>query len=151
MRCSSFRMTVAPAALGAAGKAAAQNTPRASSAGARYKVVCQLSEGIDQAVHVIRNLRNHLNGTPSMKIMVVALGHDIDFLVEGIRDAQGHLFDIPVAALAGMGVRFHVCHNPLTVLKVPESKLLLEAKVVPTDVVEITRLQQEEGFTYIKP
>lgn len=100
-----------------------------------------LSEGIDQAVRAIGNLRNHLNGAPGTKIVVVALGHGIDFLVEGAKDAQGRPLDAPVAALASMGVEFRVCHNSLMAFKVPEDKLLLEAKVVPAGVVEITRLQ----------
>ncbi|MFS2107855.1 DsrE family protein [Ralstonia sp. Ralssp135] len=155
MRRSFFRVTAALAALGVAGKAAAQNAPRAggagAGAGARYKVVYQLSEGIDQAVRAIGNLRNHMNGAPGTKIVVVAFGHGIEFLVEGAKDAQGRTFDAPVAALASMGVEFRVCHNSLMAFKVPEDKLLLEAKVVPAGVVEITRLQQEEGFAYIKP
>ena len=110
-----------------------------------------MSEGIDQAVRAIGNLRNHLNGAPGTKIVVVAFGHGIEFLVEGAKDAQGRTFDAPVAALASMGVEFRVCHNSLMAFKVPEDKLLLEAKVVPAGVVEITRLQQEEGFAYIKP
>ena len=43
MRRSFFRVTAALAALGVAGKAAAQTAPRAGGAGARYKVVYQLS------------------------------------------------------------------------------------------------------------
>jgi len=111
----------------------------------------EFSRSIDQAVRAIGNLRNHLNGAPGTKIVVVALGHGIEFLVEGAKDAQGRPFDAPVAALASMGVEFRVCHNSLMAFKVPEDKLLLEAKVVPARVVEITRLQQEEGFAYLKP
>ncbi|MGF2509065.1 DsrE family protein, partial [Ralstonia pseudosolanacearum] len=84
-------------------------------------------------------------------IVVVALGRGIDFLVEGAKDDKGRPFDAPVAALAGMGVEFRVCHNSLAAFKVPEDKLLLEAKVVPAGVVEVTRLQQDEGFAYLKP
>jgi len=150
MRRSFFRVTAALAALGVAGKAAAaQQAPSAS--GARFKVVYQLSEGTDQAVRAMGNLRNHLNGAPGTKIVVVAFGRGIEFLIDGTKDAQGRTFDAPVAALAGMGVEFRVCHNSLMAFKVPEDKLLPEAKVVPAGVVEVTRLQQEEGFAYLKP
>lgn len=148
MRRSFFRVTAALAALGVAGKAAAQSAP---GVGKGYKVVYQLSEGIDQAVRAIGNLRNHLNGAPGTRIVVVAFGHGVEFLVEGAKDAQGRTFDAPVAALAGMGVEFRVCHNTLMAYKIPEPKLLMEAKVVPSGVVEVTRLQQEEGFAYLKP
>ncbi|AQW30364.1 DsrE family protein [Ralstonia syzygii subsp. celebesensis] len=152
MRRSFFRLTAALAALGVAGKASAQAaTPARGAAGGRYKVVYQISEGTEQAVRAIGNLRNHLNGAPGTRIVVVALGRGIDFLVEGAKDDKGRSFDAPVAALASMGVEFRVCHNSLAAFKVPEDKLLLEAKVVPAGVVEITRLQQDEGFAYLKP
>ncbi|AXV68007.1 DsrE family protein [Ralstonia pseudosolanacearum] len=152
MRRSFFRLTAALAALGVAGKASAQAAGQArGAAGGRCKVVYQISEGTEQAVRAIGNLRNHLNGAPGTRIVVVALGRGIDFLVEGAKDDKGRPFDAPVAALAGMGVEFRVCHNSLAAFKVPEDKLLLEAKVVPAGVVEVTRLQQDEGFAYLKP
>ncbi|ALF86641.1 MULTISPECIES: DsrE family protein [Ralstonia solanacearum species complex] len=152
MRRSFFRLTAALAALGVAGRASAQAAAQArGAAGGRYKVVYQISEGTEQAVRAIGNLRNHLNGAPGTRIVVVALGRGIDFLVEGAKDDKGRSFDAPVAALASMGVEFRVCHNSLAAFKVPEDKLLLEAKVVPAGVVEITRLQQDEGFAYLKP
>lgn len=150
MRRSFFRVTAALAALGLAGKAAAQDAPR-QGAGKGYKVVYQLSEGIDQAVRAISNLRNHLNGAPNTRIVVVAFGQGVEFLLEGAKDAQGRTFDAPVSALASRGVEFRVCHNTLMAHKIPESRLLMEAKVVPAGVVEVTRLQQEEGFAYLKP
>lgn len=103
MRRSFFRLTAALAALGVAGKASAQAAGQArGAAGGRYKVVYQISEGTEQAVRAIGNLRNHLNGAPGTRIVVVALGRGIDFLVEGAKDDKGRPFDAPVAALAGM-------------------------------------------------
>ncbi|MGG1950062.1 DsrE family protein [Ralstonia solanacearum] len=152
MRRNFFRLSAALAALGVAGRASAQAAAQTrGAAGGRYKVVYQISEGTEQAVRAIGNLRNHLNGAPGTRIVVVALGRGIDFLVEGAKDDKGRSFDAPVAALASMGVEFRVCHNSLAAFKVPEDKLLLEAKVVPAGVVEITRLQQDEGFAYLKP
>ncbi|AST33651.2 signal peptide protein [Ralstonia solanacearum] len=152
MRRSFFRLSAALAALGVVGRASAQAAAQTrGAAGGRYKVVYQISEGTEQAVRAIGNLRNHLNGAPGTRIVVVALGRGIDFLVEGAKDDKGRSFDAPVAALASMGVEFRVCHNSLAAFKVPEDKLLLEAKVVPAGVVEITRLQQDEGFAYLKP
>ncbi|NOV25599.1 hypothetical protein E5S69_19025 [Cupriavidus necator] len=153
MRRAFIRATAALAAIGLSAKAAAQSAPAASAAGkgGRVKVVYQLSEGVDQAVRAMGNLRNHLNGAPDTKIVVVAFGYGIDFLVEGAKDARGNTFDGPVGALASAGVEFRVCRNTLTARKIPESSLLMEAKVVPAGVVEIARLQAEEGYAYIKP
>ncbi|AQV95973.1 hypothetical protein BJN34_19050 [Cupriavidus necator] len=153
MRRAFIRASAALAAIGLSARAAAQATPAAASAGkgGRVKVVYQLSEGIDQAVRAMGNLRNHLNGAPGTRIVVVAFGYGVDFLVEGAKDARGNTFDGPVGALASAGVEFRVCRNTLTARKIPESSLLMEAKVVPAGVVEIARLQAEEGYAYIKP
>ncbi|SCU74438.1 conserved exported hypothetical protein [Cupriavidus necator] len=150
MRRAFIRASAALAAIGLSARAAAQAAPAAGKGG-RVKVVYQLSEGIDQAVRAMGNLRNHLNGAPGTKIVVVAFGYGIDFLVEGAKDARGNTFDGPVGALASAGVEFRVCRNTLTARKIAESSLLMEAKVVPAGVVEIARLQAEEGYAYIKP
>ncbi|UZN49584.1 DsrE family protein [Cupriavidus cauae] len=145
------KAAAALAAVGLGSRAAAQTAGAPRSGGGRHRVVYQLSEGNDQAVRAIGNLRNHLAGAPNTKIVVVALGYGVDFLVEGARDARGNTFDAAVGALAGMGVEFRVCRNTLTARQIPENKLLLEAKVVQAGVVEIARLQQDEGYAYIKP
>ena len=144
------KAAAALAAVGLGGRAAAQATGGRNDKGGR-RVVYQLSEGIDQAVRAMGNLRNHMAGAPDTKIVVVALGYGVDFLVEGARDSRGNTFDGPVGALSGMGVEFRVCRNTLTARRIPEDKLLLEAKVVQVGVVEITRLQFDEGYAYIKP
>lgn len=147
-----MRASAALAAIGLAAKAAAQTAPAAPAGkGGRVKVVYQLSEGIDQAVRAMGNLRNHLNGAPGTKIVVVAFGYGVDFLVEGAKDARGNTFDGAVAALASAGVEFRVCRNTLTARKISESSLLMESKIVPAGVVEIARLQFDEGYAYIKP
>lgn len=150
------KAAAALAAVGLGGRAAAQaagngSTGSSGDKGGRRRVVYQLSEGIDQAVRAMGNLRNHMAGAPDTKIVVVALGYGVDFLVEGARDGRGNTFDGPVGALASMGVEFRVCRNTLSARRIPEDKLLLEAKVVQAGVVEITRLQFDEGYAYIKP
>ena len=151
MRRAFIRASAALAAIGLAAKASAQSGQPAGGKGGRVKVVYQLSEGIDQAVRAMGNLRNHLNGAPGTKIVVVAFGYGIDFLVEGAKDARGNSFESPVGALAAEGVEFRVCRNTLSARKISESQLLMEAKVVQAGVVEIARLQAEEGYAYIKP
>ena len=152
MRRAFIRATAALAAICLTAKAAAaQQAPAAASGKGRVKVVYQLSEGIDQAVRAMSNLRNHLNGAPDTKIVVVAFGYGVDFLVEGAKDARGNTFEAPVAALASSGVEFRVCHNTLTARRISEQNLLMDAKIVPAGVVEIARLQFDEGYAYIKP
>ncbi|MGY8526571.1 DsrE family protein [Paracidovorax citrulli] len=149
------KAAAALAAVGLGTRATAQVTaqPAPEAAGQRrqVRVVYQLSEGIDQAVRAMGNLRNHLAGAPGTKIVVVALGYGVDFLVEGAKDSRGNTFDAPVGALASMGVEFRVCRNTLTARRIPEDKLLLETKIVQAGVVEIARLQFDESYAYIKP
>lgn len=151
MRRAFIRATAALAAIGLAAKAAAQAPAAAAGKGGRVKVVYQLSEGTDQAVRAMANLRNHLNAAPDTKIVVVAFGYGVDFIVEGARDARGNTFEAAVGALASSGVEFRVCRNTLMARKIPESSLLMEAKVVQAGVVEVAKLQFDEGYAYIKP
>jgi intracellular sulfur oxidation DsrE/DsrF family protein len=115
------------------------------------KVVYHMVDGIDQAGRGLANIRNHLREAPETKIVVVAHGEGINFLLDGARDRNGRLFDAQVAALASQGVEFRVCNNTLVARDISPSKLLLEAKVVPSGVVEVTRLQAREGYAYLRP
>jgi intracellular sulfur oxidation DsrE/DsrF family protein len=58
---------------------------------AEIKVVYHLSEGIPQASRAIGNIRNHLAADPKVKIVVVAHGLGIDFLLDG---ATFHHFNV---------------------------------------------------------
>jgi intracellular sulfur oxidation DsrE/DsrF family protein len=56
-----------------------------------------------------------------------------------------------VADLAGKGVQFRVCNNTLQTRNIDPSKVVMEAKVVPSGVAEVARLQAKEGYVYLKP
>lgn len=148
MRRSFLRRTLGAGLLmlGLAGGFAAQ-----ARAGDEIKVVYHLSDGNDQAVRALANIRNHLRAEPDTRIVVVALGDGIKFLLEGATDRNGKPFDAAVAALAAQGVDFRVCNNTLTAHGVPASKVVLEAKIVPSGVAEIARLQAKEGYVYLRP
>lgn len=115
------------------------------------KVVYHVSDGIEQAGRAIVNIRNHLQADPSSKIVVVTLSNGIDFLLEGAASKNGKPFEPMVAALASSGVEFRVCNNTLQGREIPSSRLMLEAKVIPSGVAEIARLQAREGYVYIRP
>ncbi len=117
----------------------------------QIKVVYHLADGIDQASRALANIRNHLKADPGTKIVVVALGDGIQFLLDGGTDRKGKPFDAAVGALASQGVEFRVCGNTLAAHNLPPSSVLLEAKVVPSGVAEIARLQAKEGFVYLRP
>lgn len=117
----------------------------------RTKVVYHMVDGIDQASRGLGNIRNHLRADPQAKIVVVALGDGIKFLLNDARERNGKPFDAAVAALAEQGVEFRICNNTLTAHDVPVSQVVPTAKLVQAGVAEIARLQAREGFVYIRP
>jgi intracellular sulfur oxidation DsrE/DsrF family protein len=123
----------------------------AARAAEPIKVVYHLSEGIPQASRAIGNIRNHLAADPSAKIVVVTHGLGIDFLLEGATNQQDQPFAGAVADLASKGVEFRVCNNTLVARKIDPSKLVPEAKIVPSGVAEVAKLQAREGFVYLRP
>ena len=123
----------------------------AGAALAQVKVVYHLSEGIPQASRALGNIRNHLAADPTAKIVVVSHGAGIDFMLDGANPTQGQPFAGSVSDLANKGVEFRVCNNTLVSRKISADKLLMEAKVVPSGVAEVARLQAKEGFVYLHP
>ncbi|HJV87175.1 MAG TPA: DsrE family protein [Noviherbaspirillum sp.] len=121
------------------------------SAEERIKVVYHIVDGLDQAARALANIRNHLRAEPGVQIVVVANGNGIKFLLKGAQDRDGKPFDAAVRALAEQGVEFRACRNTMTAHEIPESDLLPEAKLVPSGVAEVARLQAREGFVYLRP
>lgn len=118
---------------------------------AQIKVVYHLNEGIPQASRAIGNIRNHLAADPTAKIVVVTHGAGIDFLLEGATNTQKQPFAGSISDLANQGVEFRVCNNTLVSRNIPADKVVMEAKVVPSGVAEVARLQAKEGFVYLRP
>jgi intracellular sulfur oxidation DsrE/DsrF family protein len=118
---------------------------------ADIKVVYHMSEGIAQASRAINNIRNHLAADPAARIVVVTHGQGIDFLLDGATNQTQQPFAGSVSDLVAQGVEFRVCNNTLVSRKISADKLLLEAKVVPSGVAEVAKLQAREGFVYLRP
>ena len=123
----------------------------AGAAFAQIKVVYHLSEGIPQASRAMGNIRNHLAADPTAKIVVVTHGAGIDFLLDGAVNAQKQPFTGSISDLANKGVEFRVCNNTLVSRNIPADKVAMEAKIVPSGVAEVARLQAKEGFVYLHP
>lgn len=123
----------------------------AEAAPAVVKVVYHLSEGIPQAARAMGNIRNHLSADPTAKIVVVTHGAGIDFLLDGAESAPGKPFTGSIGELAGRGVEFRVCNNTLVARQISPDKLAMEAKIVPSGVAEVARLQAKEGYAYLRP
>ena len=117
---------------------------------AQEKVVYHFDSGYEQGTNGIRNMNNHLEADPRAKIVAVAHAAGVDFLMEDAKDALG-LFDARVQDLMGKGVKFQVCEITLRVRKLKRDQFIIGVDFVPSGVVQITHLQQKEGYAYLKP
>lgn len=123
----------------------------ATPGGGEDKVVYHFSEGLEQASNGLRNVRNHLSVNPKARIVVVAHSRGVDFLMKGAKDRDGNPYETAVEQLKLKGVRFDVCEITLRSRKLSKDQFIAEATYVPSGVAEITRLQQREGYAYLKP
>ena len=115
------------------------------------KVVYHFSDGLPQASNGLRNIRNHLEVNPSAHIIVVSHARGVDFLMKGTKDPNGNLYEDLVEQLRMRGVEFDVCEITLRNRKLTKDQFIPEIKYVPSGVAEVTRLQQREGYAYLKP
>jgi uncharacterized protein len=122
----------------------------AAGASAQDKVVYHFDGGPEQATKGLRNIFNHLEVDPKAKIVAVAHADGVDFLMEGAKDRLGP-FDARVQELIGRGVKFEVCEITLRNRKLKKEQFILGVDYVPSGVVQITHLQQKEGYAYLKP
>jgi len=115
------------------------------------KVVYHFSDGLEQAGNGLRYMRNQLEVDPEAKIVAVAHAAGVDFLLKGARDKNGNKYEDRVERLALGGVRFEVCEITLRERRLSKAQFIDYATFVPSGVAEIVRLQQREGYAYLKP
>ncbi len=115
------------------------------------KVVYHLNEGLPQASNGLRNIRNHLEGNPKAQIIVVAHALGVDYLMKGKKDANGNPYETIVQDLKSQGVKFDICEITLRNRNLTKDQFIDDADYVPSGVAEIARLQQREGYAYLRP
>ena len=115
------------------------------------KVVYHVNDGFAQATNGLRNIGNHLEVNPHAKIVVVTHAQGVDFLMKGAKDKNGAKYEDLVEQLKQRGVQFDVCEITLRNRSLKKDQFIPDASFVPSGVAEITRLQQKEGFAYLKP
>jgi intracellular sulfur oxidation DsrE/DsrF family protein len=123
----------------------------AAAPGDPVKVVYHLNEGLDQATQGMRNIRNHLTADPKAKIVVIAHADGIKFLLKDAKDKNGNPYEVTVQDLVSKGVEFRACAFTLQSRNIDPKMIIEEAKLVPSGVAEVARLQAQEGFVYLKP
>jgi intracellular sulfur oxidation DsrE/DsrF family protein len=115
------------------------------------KVVYHFSSGLEQASDGLRNIRNHLEVNPQAQIVVVAHARGVDYLMKGAKDKTGNPYETAVEQLKMQGVRFDVCEITLRNRSLSRDQFIADADFVPSGVAEIARLQQREGYAYLRP
>jgi intracellular sulfur oxidation DsrE/DsrF family protein len=138
-----MRAFLAALALAAASAFAASGDP--------IKAVYHVTDGVDKAPQLIRNIRNHHNADPSAKLVVVTHALGVDFLMRDAKDPNGNPFEVAVQDLVSQGVEFRVCEFTLKSRNIDKSRMIDEVKYVPSGIAEVARLQAKEGYTYLKP
>jgi intracellular sulfur oxidation DsrE/DsrF family protein len=122
----------------------------ATAAQKEEKVVYHVNDA-SNATAALKNIRNHLDASPKATIVLVAHGPGIDFLLDGAIDKNGTPYEVVVRELVRRGVSFRVCNNTLQGRNIDRQRVLPEAVIVPSGVAELSRLQWQEGYVYIKP
>lgn len=115
------------------------------------KAVYHVNLGLEQAADALRNIGNHLTADPTAKIVVVSHAKGIDFLLPDAKDKNGNAFASRVEDLTLKGVEFRVCNFTLESRKIDPKTVHPDARIVPSGVAEVAKLQSREGFSYVKP
>lgn len=122
------------------------NAPQRAGTG---KVVYHITNS-GNASAALRTLRNHLEASPRTKVVVVAHNEGVDFLLRGARDESGELYQSVVHQFRERGVEFRVCNNTLVRRKIDAQGIVPDASLVPSGIAEIGRLQESEGYAYMR-
>ncbi len=145
------RLLLASAALLLASACATGPSSAPAGSAGQEKVVYHLNQGNEQASDGLRNIRNQLEVNPNAKIVVVTHARGVDFLMKGAEDKNKNPYNAAVETLVQQGVEFRVCEITLKNRNLKKEQFIPEAKFVPSGVGEVTRLQQREGYAYLKP
>jgi len=73
------------------------------------------------------------------------------FMMKGVADRNGNKYEDLVEQLVQRGVQFDVCEITLRNRKLSRDQFISYSTFVPSGVAEITRLQQREGYAYLRP
>lgn len=119
------------------------------AAHAEEKMVYHIASDADVTT-ALRNVTNHLATSPGARIVVVAHNNGVDFLLRGAQDRDGLPYEPSIAQLTTQGVDFRVCQNTLTRRRIGPDALVPEAHLVPSGIAEISRLQTQEGYAYMR-
>jgi intracellular sulfur oxidation DsrE/DsrF family protein len=122
----------------------------AGAAFAQDKVVYHFDNSVAQGLKGLRNVRNHVETDPGVRIVAVMHAEGVDMLMEGAKAANGTEYAPLVSALKSRGVSFEICDITLKNRGLKKDQFIQEAEFTPSGVVRIAKLQGQ-GYAYIKP
>jgi len=141
-----FGKMAACAAIALASSMAATAAP-----GDPVRVIYHINQGDEQATAGLRNANNHLAADPKARIVFVTHANGINFLLDGAKDKNGNSYDALVQDLMGKGVEFRLCNFTLLRQKIDKNRVIQGVKIVPSGVAEVSRMQIQDGYAYLKP
>ena len=116
------------------------------------EVVYHIDDAETQGIKGLRNIRNHLDVSPTTKIIVVTHANGVDIMMDGAKDKKNGIEYAPlVGALKSRGVRFEVCEITLKNRNLKKDQFILDTDFTPSGVVRVADLQFQNHFAYIKP
>ena len=115
------------------------------------RVVYHFVDGNDQASRGLDYIRNHLAVNSAAQITVVGHAAGVNFMMKGAKTAKGNDYRGMIEDLELQGVKFKVCEITLRERGLGRDQFIPEVSFVPSGVAEITRLQQREGYAYLRP
>lgn len=117
------------------------------------KVVYHVDNSDTQATAGLRTLRNYMDTAPDTKIVVVALGDGVKFLMDGAKDPKNPNIEYGplISDLVAKGVKFEVCELTMRAMNLKKDQFVMDAGFTPSGVVRIGQLQFREQYGYIKP
>jgi intracellular sulfur oxidation DsrE/DsrF family protein len=121
-----------------------------SATWAQDKVAYHIDNAAAQGLKGLRNVRNHIDTDPSVKITVVTHAEGIDMLMEGAKAANGTEYAPLVSALKARGVTFEICEITIKNRGLTKDAFIQEADFTASGVVRLAKLQRQ-GYAYIKP
>lgn len=94
---------------------------------------------------------SYVDDNPGARVVFVAYGPGVDFLLQDATDGRGNPYDPGVRDLSARGVEFRLCAATLDARNIAREEVLDAARIVPSGISEIARLQLKEGYAYLKP
>lgn len=117
---------------------------------AQDMVAYHVDNAVAQGLKGLRNVRNHIDTDPTVKITVVTHAEGVDMLMEGAKSANGTEYAPLISALKSRGVTFEICEITLKNRGLKKEQFIQEADFTPSGVVRLAKLQKQ-GYAYIKP